>query len=91
MEKLPVLMQEYYTVQDNAEKKRIREQAKNKFNEIVLNNKKFDLAEQKLKEEADATANAAAAGEEQKKGGMIQEENQNKKQMDKLQGWKEKH
>lgn len=84
-------MQEYYTVQDNAEKKRIREQAKNKFNEIVLNNKKFDLAEQKLKEEADATANAAAAGEEQKKGGMIQEENLNKKQMDKLQGWKEKH
>jgi len=45
MEKLPVLMQEYYTLQDSAEKKRIREQAKNKFNEIVLNNKKFDLAE----------------------------------------------
>ena len=86
VEKLPTLMDEYYLQQDVIEKKRIRESAKNKFNEMMLNHKKFELAKQKLDEEA----NAAAAGEE-KKSAVIEEENQNKRQMDKLKDWESKY
>jgi len=52
----------------------------------MLNHKKFELAKQKLDEEA----NAAAAGEE-KKSAVIEEENQNKRQMDKLKDWESKY
>ena len=50
-QKLPTLMQEYYEQVDAMEKKRMRDQAKQRFTEIMLNHKKFELAEQKLKEE----------------------------------------
>lgn len=50
-QKLPTLMQEYYEQVDAMEKKRLRDQAKQRFTEIMLNHKKFELAEQKLKEE----------------------------------------
>ena len=82
-QKLPTLMQEYYEQVDNMEKKRLRDHARQKFTEIMLNHKKYELAEKKLQEEQEA---AAAAGEEQKRG-IIEEENQNKRMMDKLQTW----
>ena len=77
-------MREYYEQQDIIDRRRYRDQARQKFNEIIMNHKKFVLAEQKLEEEA-----KAAAGEEKK--ARIEEENANKKQMDKLQGWEEKY
>ena len=86
LQKLPTLMEEYYEQVDAVEKKRIRESAKNKFQEIMMNHKKFELAQDKLDEEA----KAAAGGEEQKRG-AIEEENKNKNQMEKLQGWEDKY
>ena len=80
-------MEEYYDQMDTVEKRRIREQAKQKFHEIMMNHKKFKLAEDKLKEAAEALA---AAAEEQKRG-IVEEENHNKKQMEKLQTWEDKY
>jgi len=43
-EKLPSLMTEYYEGVDMVERKRLRENAKNRFQEIMMNHKKFELA-----------------------------------------------
>ena len=81
------MMQEYYEQMDALESKRIREHAKNKWHEIMANHNKYKLAERKLAEEAEALRGA----QEEQKRGIVEEENHNKKQMDKLQGWEEKY
>ena len=44
VEALPNLMDKYYEAIDNMEAKRVREAAKNKFNEIMRNHKKYEEA-----------------------------------------------
>ena len=45
---LPEMMTKYYEMVDIAENKRIREQAKNKFNEILLNHRKWEHCNRKF-------------------------------------------
>ena len=80
-------MSEYYEQMDAMEKKRFRESAKQKFSEIMMNHKKYELAVQKLQEEDQASRGAA----EERKGAGIEEENQNKKLKEKLESWEEKY
>ena len=79
------MMDEYYELMDTMEKKRFRESAKQKFSEIMLNHKKYELAVQKLQEEEQASRGAA----EERKGAGIEEEN--KKLKEKLESWEEKY
>jgi hypothetical protein len=81
---LPVLMERYYEVVDAADRKRVRDAAKQKFTEIALNHKKFVLARDKLAEEG-----KAAAAEEAKRP-MIEEEKKSEA-MAKLQTWEDQY
>ena len=78
------MMDRYYEVVDAAERKRIRDAAKQKFSEIANNHKKYVLARDKLQEEE-----KAAAAEEVKRP-MIEEEKKSEA-MQKLQTWEDQY
>jgi len=87
---IPEMMTNYYTNVDLADKKRAREQAKNKFNEVMVMHKKYQNCQKMIKEDeklqAEATAAAEANGEEYKKApAKYEEEKKNKDQLERLQ------
>jgi len=70
---LPTLMEKYYEATDAIEKRRVRDQAKQKFNDIMNNHKKYLDAKAKLQDEAKATQESAAGD----KKPQIEEEKKN--------------
>ena len=73
-EALPTMMEKYYEGTDAIEMRRVRDLAKQKFNDIMNNHKKFLDAKAKLDAEAKATKEAAAAED---KPAAIEEEKMN--------------
>jgi hypothetical protein len=63
------MMEKYYEIVDNSERKRIRDKARQRFQEIIRNHKKYEAAKEEL--EAAAADQGAPKIEEEKKNDAI--------------------